>query len=344
MLKKKILFIQILIVVLCAAACSDDQAPTLHDVEPADTVTMYITVPPTALSRAGDPGQAVEEGAEWDRLALMITYTGENGNEVPAYTHIVQILSKEDFEKLPSVSETQPHIKRYSLGVEEGDMYVYGVTYSNEAANNPETAIQEVANDPSQTFDNLAISNDYADGNAARFVSVATGYYMNDDGSKKILSVKEVGSETPSAEIPHMQLSRLAAKIDIQWDAADAYPTYQDVAVDDFTFHNAQTTGTNAESGSGRLFPQLATAAGENGQKTFYNTTPVSQRNGRVYHYVFPDGRSTPKVTFTLSAQNQTAKTYTFNFTNPLQKAAWYKVNTTIRGLGNTQTDINISF
>lgn len=157
--------------------------------------------------------------------------------------------------------------------------------------------------------------------------------------------------------IPTMRLTRLATKIDIQWDAADAYPTYKDVKVKDFTFvgdgKSTTDAGSSTDTGSGRLFPELAAtnAPTLNGSKTFFNQTPISQRNGRVYHYVFPDGVSKPKVTFHLSGTKTdilpnveiTNKEYTFNFQNMLRQATWYKINTTIKGLNGTQTDINMS-
>ena len=142
-----------------------------------------------------------------------------------------------------------------------------------------------------------------------------------------------------------MTLTRLAAKIDIQWDAADAYPNYTDVKVTNFTFDNntEQPDGTETNN-NGALFPALHSVTNADGHTTFYNTTAISQRNGRVYHYAFPNG-STPEVRFTItsqSADNPTAasvtNTYTFKFKDKLQKATWYKLNVTIRGNSGNAT------
>lgn len=144
-----------------------------------------------------------------------------------------------------------------------------------------------------------------------------------------------------------MTLTRLAAKIDIQWDAADAYDKgYTDVKVTEFTYKGTKY---------GRLFPNIASSnySAEKQDWTFYNTLEISQRNGRVYHYTFPDGTyidgttttdgvTVPSVTFNISAtQNGTTTTdkpYTMNFQKALQKATWYKVNATIRGITGSGT------
>lgn len=99
-----------------------------------------------------------------------------------------------------------------------------------------------------------------------------------------------------------------------------------------FTFYNDKENTTETGVGSGRLFPALNTSSTKAGNKTFYNTSEISQRNGRVYHYTFPDGVSEPSVTFNITA-NDSGKGYTLNFTSALQQATWYKVNATIKGI-----------
>lgn len=40
-----------------------------------ETVKLLVTVPATSgLTRIGDPGTGVEEGADWDRLAVILAY------------------------------------------------------------------------------------------------------------------------------------------------------------------------------------------------------------------------------------------------------------------------------
>ena len=65
------------------------------------------------------------------------------------------------------------------------------------------------------------------------------------------------------------------------------------------------------------------------------------------YHYVYPDGVSTPKVTFRSNAKDKNGgsveRNYTFTFNAALQKATWYKIRTFIEGFTNQKTDITIT-
>lgn len=176
----------------------------------------------------------------------------------------------------------------------------------------------------------------------AKFVSVATGFYDigtdgNHTGTRRIYSIKSITDPDFSNTIPTIILTRLAAKIDIQWDAADAYDKgYTDVKVTRFTYKGTKY---------GRLFPNIALSnySAEKQDWTFYNPSEISQRNGRVYHYTFPDGTTTPSVTFNISANGKdgneiTGNGYTMNFPSALQKATWYKVNATIKGITGSGT------
>lgn len=105
-------------------------------------------------------------------------------------------------------------------------------------------------------------------------------------------------------------------------------------------------TDQNVGAGSGYLFPTLAKGMNLpaiSGKKDFINTSEISRRNGRVYHYTFPDGH-TPKITFkletttTASTGNADKKTstYTFDLKNvtegSLLPATWYKINVKVTG------------
>lgn len=220
-------------------------------------------------------------------------------------------------------------------------VYIYGVTYSAGVYGDLTPAIEGCST--KDAVEQLTISNDYAQGaeNAtAKFLSVATGYYKDDQGKLADYVINEDGTGTKNAV---MTLTRLAAKIDIQWDAADAYEQgYTDVKVTGFTFYNDKENTTVTGVGSGRLFPALNTTADKAdkiaGNKTFYNTSEISQRNGRVYHYTFPDGVSVPSVKFKIDAEKSGATIpndgYSYTMTFPvLQQATWYKVNATIKGI-----------
>ena len=168
-----------------------------------------------------------------------------------------------------------------------------------------------------------------------------------------------------------MVLGRLATKLDIQWDAKGAYendakgnPKFTDVKVEGFTYHGeAEGTGTSGTgsttsgAGYGRLFPTLYAAASSitqktsvGGQKNFINTSEISKRNGRVYHYTFPDGTTKPRITFDIKtkkdgATEEKSDKVTFdlkNRTESFNPAQWYKINVTIKGakIGNASNII----
>lgn len=97
-------------------ACShDDDDRPAPDVE---TVRLIISVPATSAgTRMGDPGTAVDEGADWDELAIMVEYTGTSTKR------LLKTISKTDFDNLPSY-DAEDKIKIISLDVEEGEVYI----------------------------------------------------------------------------------------------------------------------------------------------------------------------------------------------------------------------------
>lgn len=366
---KTLLLWSVTLAALAFASCSGDDTAGSDPTGPGttgdqlQTVRLYLNVPSaTTTARVGDPGYPTGEGEDWDQLAVMIE--SANGNVITAdgSHYYVKTLSIEAYKALPEQSGY--HWLPIDL-VKDSKVYIYGVTYSSTAANNPSADITEVVNN-NGTFANLEIPNNYSADesgqiDAAKFLSVATGYYTNDQGGRTFTVTQPTGDLYDPATMPTMTLTRLAAKIDIQWDAADAYVLenneniyYEDVSVDKFTFYTSQentAVGEN-ETGTGFLFPDLnLTGTATPGKKEFYNTSPISKRNGRVYHYVFPDGKNNPYVTFHISASKKQEGTddkeinwdYTFNFTQPLQKSTWYKINTTIKGLENDNTTIEIT-
>lgn len=324
-------------VVLCLTACgsSDDDGAPVADVE---TVQLIISVPATSAgTRMGDPGTAVDEGADWDRLAVILAYTDDSKVTLPGGSRVlVKTLSKSEFENLLFYNNSTT-FKLLTIDAQPGTVQIYGVTYSNKVSS-ADTLAQNI--DACKSVDDvqkLTISNYYAEDDesrVAKFVSVATGYYKESGNDPAEFEIKE-GGTGQIGEIPTMTLTRLAAKIDIQWDAADAYGQgYTDVKVTDFQYNG---------SAQGRLFPEVASTAGTTftGKSwNFYNTSEISQRNGRVYHYTFPDGTTTPSVTFNISANKEGNQItgYTINFPSALQKATWYKVNATIKGITGSGT------
>ena len=74
------------------------------------------------------------------------------------------------------------------------------------------------------------------------------------------------------------------------------------------------------------------------GQTSFLNTSEISKRNGRVYHYTFPDGAIPHRLTFKLDTEKEgTTEKYnvTFDMSNLKDgfiPARWYKINVKISG------------
>ena len=265
----------------------------------------------------------------------------------------------------------------YTIYLPPGKCCVYGVTYSKGKGLNLEEELSKIPKDGEKGHNadiyNLQISNDYAFDKTsntmdiAKFISVATGYARevnvadNTLTNKRLIPV-EFNSNTTSSTKRYwrMVLGRLATKLDIQWDAKGAYENqkFTNVKVEGFTYHGeAEDTGTSGAgtsgtgstttgTGYGRLFPTLyadssitqKTSVG--GQKAFINTSEISKRNGRVYHYTFPDGVTKPRITFDLKTtkkdgEAETKTEVTFDLKNKIKSfnpAQWYKINVTISG------------
>lgn len=351
---------------LALAACRHGEDLPVPSPE-VETVQLIISVPNAAVgSRAiGDPGTAVDEGADWDRLAVILAYTDDSKVTLPGGSKVQVVwLFKDDFETLPFYNNNNTQFRLLSIGAQPGTVYIYGVTYSGvtysvgeedaEDLNNLEQAIKNCKT--KSAVEALTISNDYALTGTntidyAKFVSVATGYYRGEaaTGNQPAAFTIQQGGTGQVGNIPTMTLTRLATKLDIQWDAADAYEQgYTDVKVTSFSYQGKE---------KGRLFPEVTLPSSktiENKDKswTFYNDSEISQRNGRVYHYTFTDGilatgadsKTTPGVTFKISAKKSgetipdDGYSYTLNFTDALKQAAWYKVNATIKGITGSGT------
>lgn len=341
------------------ASCSgsdgvgDDEAVTVPTVE----MEIVVQTPQTTRA-AGDPGDEVQEVEDWDSLYVILAYTGQydtNGTWQSSTAITWKALGKSDFEALPSY-DSEGLYRALRLDVPAGTALIYGVTFSDGCYNLRDRLLD--INKKSAGYngiDTLTISNTYANGDYNKFCSVATGicygtdtkdtdYTPNTPSNDSLIYIVPA-NETDKKQYYYLLLTRLAAKIDIQWDAEDAYVSsstkYTDVRVTDFTFNGGGGTNVTGE-GSGRLFPTHAAKAGLvaiSGSRTFVNTSVISQRNGRQYHYVFPDGVSTPNVTFNvtgkLNGTDEASRVCTLSRSLPLAKATWYKVNATIKGLGS---------
>ena len=344
------------------------------------SLTLSVPTDKNGTTRLGDPGEDSNDKVDWDYLTIIAAYKNKTTGETivdgePLKMVYFDTFTKDDFESTTEVKHTNSTLSPadkngfhdYQIHLPIGTCCMYGVTYSKDQGFDLEKLLSGIAkdgNDANPAVLNLQISNDYATSGStmdvAKFISVATGYAVEIDpktnlskGNREIVVEQFASTGFYDRKYWRMILGRLATKVDIQWDAKGAYengadgnPKFTDVKVQGFTYHgeaeNAATTGV----GSGRLFPTLNAAEGTDktsvgGQKNFINTSEISKRNGRVYHYTFPDGITKPRITFNVSTRKdettstETNRNITFKFdklTGGFIPARWYKINVTISG------------
>ena len=379
------------------AGCSESEK---NEVRPMDTlapISLTLSVPADKTeTRIGDPGENTNDMVDWDRLTIIVAYKEKTqGDEIhdaaPQKMVYYDTYTKEEFDRKALVTHATSTLsgpdangfRTYTMYLPLGTCCVYGVTYSNEQGLNLEGMLDGIAKDGkdhNSDIYNLQISNDYAKPSRgttdiAKFISVATGYALKLDknqlltSDRKVIVEKNINADINTKQYWRMVLGRLAAKIDIQWDAKGAYEKdedgnlkYTNVKVSQFTYHGEQANqeSTISGSGNGRLFPTLYTLYHQevssrtsvSGHTTFVNTSEISKRNGRVYHYTFPDGTNPPRLTFQLDTEKEgTTGNKIYNVTFDMSNlkdgfipARWYKINVNISGskLGENQ-NITIS-
>ena len=374
------------------AGCSESEK---NEVRPMDTlapISLTLSVPADKTeTRIGDPGEDTNDMVDWDRLTIIVAYKEKTqGDEIhdaaPQKMVYYDTYTKEEFDRKNLVTHATSTLsgpdangfRTYTMYLPLGTCCIYGVTYSNGEGLNLEGMLDAIAKDGKDHNSNiydLQISNDYAHKNGAidvaKFISVATGYALKLDpktdtltNDREIKVEQNINANINTKQYWRMVLGRLAAKIDIQWDAKGAYEKdndgnlkYTNVKVTQFTYHGEPKGTTKADAGCGRLFPTLyykevTSRTSVSGNTTFVNTSEISKRNGRVYHYTFPDGTNPPRLTFQLDTKKEgTAESKTYNVTFDLTNlkdgfipARWYKINVTIKGtqLGST-SDITIN-
>ena len=342
-------------------SCDKDTASVLPEGD-YETVDILISDAfPTPLMRTpGDPGTSQpEEQADWNKIDIVIVAEQHLGDQ-PTVRRLSY--TQEEYNQLPTYDDTNFR-KIQITKMLPGKVYLYALTYTAEASGAEEidkqlTAIQALKDwtKAKQQIEALTIPNSYAEqtkkgdkwesnkNHLRQMLSVATGAITP-------YEIKPGDGLLPGERFAKLTLNRLATKIDIQWDAVDAADIHE-VRVKQVNI-KPKATPTPTDAGSGRLFPTLVQkgAPALIGSKQFINTSPVSQRNGRVYHYVFPDGVTTPVIQFGLTGKMKDSSTkdylYTITLTpqgeeKPLIPSAWYKVNVNIKGLsGNANITVS---
>lgn len=362
--------------VACSPASNDtDPIPLERKGAP---VSFSIAVPTVSSTRIADPGSDAGEHDSWNRLLIIVAYTEKKQGTVfpdddKKRMVYYDTFTKTEFDSSTPVEHTNSVLSPdtdgdgyhdFTMYLPTGDCHVYGITYTEGCGFDPVAVLDDIAKDGKDhnaDITGMQITNDYATGSTdqvAKMVSVATGYATYIDTShptstlngNRLLHIS-LDKANEMKQYWRMTLTRLATKVDIQWDAQSAYEpatssdgvTYTDVRINKFVFCGGADASKG--SGSGRLFPALAAqAAGQTlkpvgGDRTFINTSEISRRNGRVYHYTFPDGTNSKKITFSLVTSTDIVKdkisNYTFDLTNlsgGFRRATWYKINVSIVG------------
>lgn len=326
---------------LLLASCGSSSDEPSPSTKPKVALRMLVQAPKAPSSRIADPGTSTGEADLWDTFLLAFVYKSD---EAGANTVIVNRITRTQFNQLERYNDND-NVRYYTIQLMPGVVYCYGIAYSSDATDyDIYRRLQQCTS--KEAVDNLLISNSYAEGSAdatSKFLSVATGYYrdLKDKTRQGTIDITNAAASAESPyNVPVLRLVRLACKIDVQWDAASAFTGSQLRAyVTGFKYtSNPSVTG----AGSGRLFPELATSTEAVGGSTaFLNTSEISQRNGRAYHYVFPESQKAvgtkPKLTFDVNgvyADSTTKQSaVTVNFSSQPQAATWYKINATVSGI-----------
>ena len=370
------------------AGCSESEKDEVRPMDTLAPISLTLSVPADKTNtRIGDPGADTNDKVDWDRLTIIVAYKEKTqGDEIhdaaPKKMVYYDTYTKEEFDRKALVTHATSTLsgpdangfRTYTMYLPLGTCCVYGVTYSKDQGLDLEGMLDGIAKDRkdhNSDIYNLQISNDYAKPSGgttdiAKFISVATGYALKLDKNqllttdREVIVEKNINADINTKQYWRMVLGRLAAKIDIQWDAKGAYEKdkdgnlkYTKVKVSQFTYHGepADQETTVSGSGNGRLFPTLYTSkTSVSGHTTFLNTSEISKRNGRVYHYTFPDGTNPPRLTFLLDTEKEgTSNTYnvTFDMSNLKDgfiPARWYKINVKISGSGlGNESNITIN-
>ena len=372
------------------AGCSGSEQSEERPMDTLAPISLTLSVPDDKTNtRVGDPGADTNDKVDWDRLTIIVAYKEKTqGDEIidgaPDKMVYYDTYTKDEFDRGTLVTHPTSTLsgpdangfRTYTMYLPLGTCCVYGVTYSNGEGLDLEGELNKITEDGTNRNEDiykLQISNDYAHKNGAidiaKFISVATGYALKLDSETQILTdereikvEKNINADINTKQYWRMVLGRLAAKIDIQWDAKGAYEKedgklkYTNVKVQGFTYHGEPADQATTVSGYGRLFPTLyhknvSPMVTVSGQTPFLNTSEISKRNGRVYHYTFPDGTNPPRITFQLDTEKEGTtgnKIYyvTFDMSNLKDgfiPARWYKINVKISGTQLTKDNITIS-
>lgn len=276
-----------------------------HVPEPAVAdAEMRLSVSFNTGTRAGDPGSDHgEETANWKTLGIYVVYT--NGQ------YQTFVFDKDTFQS------------PQTFWVYEGTAEVYAVAL-------PVGYELPVC----RTVDDIK--------NMQTLIDPESGIASNQN-IKDIFSgiSREVTIEKGKQNIITVSCTRLAAKIDVQWDAQGAYA--------DGKYTNAEMSEITLDGlAQGYVFPSKVsnpTYTISPNVATFTASDPISKRNGRTYFYTFPGVKNAINFTIDYTVGNGGVltgeQTYKATFQEANKANTWYKVNIDVKGTKTSATGDN---
>lgn len=280
-----------------------------HVPEPAVAdAEMRLSVSFNTGTRAGDPGSDHgEETANWKTLGIYVVY--------PDKPYLAFVIDHKDFEDSQQISQ--------NFWVYEGTAEVYAVALPEGYSLPPCLSVDDIKN--MQTL-----------------IDSESGAASNEN-IKDIFSgiSDEVTIEKGKQNIITVSCTRLAAKIDVQWDAQGAYADgkYTDAKMSEITLDGLA---------QGYVFPSKVsnpTYTISPNVATFTAKDPISERNGRTYFYTFPGVNNAINFTVDYTVGNggvfTGTQTYKATFQDANKANTWYKVNIDVKGTKTSATGDN---
>lgn len=276
-----------------------------HVPEPAVAdAEMRLSVSFNTGTRAGDPGTDHGEWtANWKTLGIYVVYT--NGQ------YQTFVFDKDTFQS--------PQI----FWVYEGTAEVYAVAL-------PVGYELPVC----RTVDDIK--------NMQTLIDPESGVASNQNIKDIFSGISgEVSIEKGKQNIITVSCTRLAAKIDVQWDAQGAYADgkYTDAKMSEITLDGLA---------QGYVFPSKVsnpTYTISPNVATFTAKDPISERNGRTYFYTFPGVNNAINFTVDYTVGNggvlTGTQTYKATFQDANKANTWYKVNIDVKGTKTSATGDN---
>lgn len=279
------------------AACDSGESTAEAALPPKDCeVTVSVRLDAVAMRGMGDPGGSTGESeAPWTRIDVFLVY---DWGQVLRYSM--------------GAGDYVPGDKRTFLAFAGTVTEVYAVAYQ---AKGEET----VAVAREQDIRNLRTADLSAIGAAAQ-----KGYLLSLFSGQTAGPVEIEKERITTIDVT---LHRLVAKVDVQWDAQDAYESgdYVEARMGGITFYGAK---------QGWFFPQFHEDEDLSYSDNYQVSDPVSERNGRTYFYTFSGQRN--RFMFSVFHQkahgSEEETRYTATFNEPLEPASWHKVNLSVQG------------